>query len=309
MPGASAINAHDLRGIVAEQDSVPTEVWTKIGEIRSLRQFLASEASKSTSQEAVMLESVVDTSAVWPFRRISVCFMDGGPEARMHVARVAQRWMASTGLQLDFGPPDSPRSCDPANRSNIRVSFTGAGHWSYVGKEANVIPATSATLNLQGMDQAAFTDKDDGVILHEFGHAIGFKHEHQSPASVCEGEFDWDYLYGAMGRWGWSKAKVDHNMRQLPASTKLAASVFDPQSVMLYSLRRNYFRADLVTLTCFIPAANTAISQSDREAAATAYPVAIGMQSPPLKRGLSAPPRDAAVTRAINRLKELTDSR
>ena len=30
---------------------------------------------------------------------------------------------------------------------------------------------------------------DRGTILHEFGHALGLIHEHQSPAS---GGFEWD---------------------------------------------------------------------------------------------------------------------
>ena len=31
-----------------------------------------------------------------------------------------------------------------------------------------------------------------GVVRHEFLHALGFEHEHQSPVSVCETEFRWD---------------------------------------------------------------------------------------------------------------------
>jgi hypothetical protein len=304
----TVVCAHDLRGIVAEQDSVAAEVWTKIDEIRTLRRFLASEAAKAKSHD-FELESVVDTSATWPDRRVSVCFLDGGPDARIHVIQVAQRWMESTGLQLDFGAPDSPRICDEASPNNVRVSFAGPGYWSYVGREAKVVPAKSATLNLEGMDKAVFTEREDGTILHEFGHAIGFKHEHQSPVSVCETEFDWDYLYKRMGSWGWSRDKINHNMRQLQPSTKFSTSAFDPESVMLYSLNRNYFRSDLTTLACYIPKANNATSKTDREAAATAYPIAVSMQSPPTRRGFFAPRRNAAVTKAIKRLEELTDTR
>lgn len=304
----SPARAHDLPGIVTEQTSIPPEVWNKIDEIRTLQRFLTVEAAKPKPKD-FELESVVDTSAVWSTRRVSVCFLDGGPTARLYVAEVALRWTEGTGLQLDFGPPGSPRGCDRAAPSNIRVSFAGLGARSYVGKEARHIPAALPTMNLGQLDLAVFTPHDDSVILHEFGHAIGFHHEHQSPASVCEREFDWDIVYKRMAPLGWNQEKVDRNMRQLEPSTRYSTTSFDPESVMLYSLNRDFFRNDLPALTCFIAKRNTIICRTDREAAATAYPPAVSLRGP-LKRSLAPPKsRDAAVAKAVKRLKELTDSR
>jgi hypothetical protein len=303
--------AHDLPGIVAEQTSVPPEVWAKIDEIRTLRRFLAQEAAKAKSED-FEVESVIDLSATWPSRRVSVCFLDGGIDARVRVAEVARRWMQSTGLQLDFGPADNPRMCEATGPSNIRVTFVGLGARSFVGKEAKQVPAGLPTMTLGQMDKTVFTEEEDATILHEFGHAIGFQHEHQSPASVCNDEFNWDFLYKKMAAWGWNRAKVDHNMRRLAPSTRLATTSFDPESIMLYNLSRDFFRTDIATLSCFIPNKNTAISKTDREAAATVYPAAVSMRSLlPRKRGLFAPKRDRdpAVTQAIKRLKELTDTK
>ena len=301
--GAGAARAHDLHGIVAERNSVEPEVWKKIEEIRSLRRFLANASNRSNDAE---LEAVVQRELTWPDSTVRVCFLDGGPEARDHVAEVAQRWDESTALKLDFGPPGSRTSCGAGEPANVRVSFVGLGYWSFVGIEANKIDAKQQTLNLQGMDKSSFTVEDDGVILHEFGHAIGFEHEHQSPVSVCEKEFDWDYLYKAMG---WSKQKVDQNMRQLSPSSKLLTTTFDPSSVMLYSLEKESFK-DPAKATCYVPKPNNAISLLDRQAAATVYPVRVSAAPGPLKRSLSAPRRrDAAVTKALKRLKELTERR
>jgi hypothetical protein len=301
--GACAASAHDLHGIVAERNSVEPEVWTKIAEIRSLRRFLASASNRSQDAE---LEAVVQRELTWPDNQVRVCFLDGGPEARDHVAEVAQRWTESTGLQFDFGPAGSRSSCAAGQPANVRVSFVGLGYWSVVGIEANQIDAKKQTLNLQGMNKTAFTAEDDGIILHEFGHAIGFEHEHQSPVSVCEKEFDWDYLYKAMG---WSKQKVDINMRQLQPSSKLLTTTFDPGSVMLYSLDKEAFK-DPATAKCYIAKPNDAISALDREAAATVYPVRVSAAPGPLKRSLSAPKRrDAAVSNALKRLRDLTGRR
>ena len=306
-----AAKAHDLPDIAAEQTSVPPEVWAKINEIRALRRFLAEEAAKATSKD-VEVELVVDLSATWSDRHVSVCFLDGGIDARLHVVEVARRWMEATGLQFDFGPDDSPRTCDPARPSNIRVTFGGLGARSFVGKEAKQIPAGLATMALGQMDKSIFSDEDDGIILHEFGHAIGFQHEHQSPASTCKDEFNWDFIYRKLAAVsGWNREKVDANFKQLMLpSTRLLTSAFDPESIMLYSLSRDYFRPDIATPSCFIPNKNTAISKTDREAAATVYPVAVSLRAFfPRKRAMSARARDAAVAKAIKRLKELTDTK
>jgi hypothetical protein len=303
--GAGSARGHDLHGIVAERNSLEPDAWNKIEEIRALRRFLANESGKSQDAE---LEAVVQKELTWPDGRISVCFLDGGREAREHVALVAQRWTESTGLQLDFGPDGNRRACDAAAPSNVRVSFVGSGYWSYVGVEAKQVGTKKQTLNLQGMNKATFSVEDDGIILHEFGHAIGFEHEHQSPVAVCDKEFDWDYLYKAMG---WSPAQVDQNMKQLQPSSKLLTTTFDSESVMLYSLDRESFK-DPSTAKCYIPKPNNAISKTDREAAAMVYPVMVSSAPGPTKRAMPARPpaggSDAAVRDALKRLKELTDA-
>jgi hypothetical protein len=300
--GAGAARAHDLHGIVAERNSLEPEVWKTIEQIRSLRRFLADRSNQSQDAE---LEAVVQRELTWPDSQVTICFLDGSREAREHVAEVAQRWMQSTGLVLEFGPAGNRNSCNATRPANIRVSFAGSGYWSFVGIEAKKIDVRKQTLNLGGMNKATFTADDDGVILHEFGHAIGFEHEHQSPISVCETEFDWDYLYRAMG---WSPQKVDENMRQLQPMSKLLTTAFDPASIMLYNLEKEAFK-EPSTAKCYIARHNNALSELDREAAATVYPVRVSAAPQPLRRSMAAPPRprDAAVNDALERLRELTE--
>ena len=78
---------------------------------------------------------------------------------------------------------------------------------------------------------------------------------------------------------------------------------------MLYSLKREFFRSDIASPACFIPRANNAISRLDREAVATVYPAAPGAPQPVPRAFPSAPARDEAVTKAIGRLKELSNTR
>jgi hypothetical protein len=306
IPLASTSLAHDLHGLVAERSALDPETRAKFDEVKELRRLLAA---RSAANHDGSLEAVVQTALKWSSGRATVCFFDGSMEARDHVAQVAAKWTASTSLQLDFGPEANRRGCDPNTLSDIRVSFVGSGYWSYVGTEAKLINPYKQTLNLQGMDKSSFNKEDDGVILHEFGHAVGFEHEHQSPLGGCNSQFNWNYLYTALG---WSKAEVDRNMRQLDVSSSangLLTTAFDRKSIMLYSLSPKAF-LDPVHASCYIEEANTALSTVDTQAMKTVYPsidaAPAGMPAPPA--GMPTPPTspDAiAAAQHVRRLQEL----
>jgi len=55
------------------------------------------------------------------------------------------------------------------------------GSWSYIGTDATKLPLESFTMNLGSVDRP--------TVLHEFGHALGLIHEHQSP---FKGGFKWN---------------------------------------------------------------------------------------------------------------------
>jgi hypothetical protein len=295
--------AHDLAGLVAERTAMEPDVRAKLDEVNELRRMLAVRVE--AAPQDTQIEAVVQRALRWPVAAISVCFFDGQREARDHVADVAQRWEAMTSLKFDFGPRGNRSTCDLANPSNVRVSFRGIGYWSYIGTQAKRINAFKQTLNLQGMDKTSFTTDDDGIILHEFGHSVGFEHEHQSPVSGCSQEFDWDYLYTALG---WSKEEVDRNMRKLdlPSSaTGLLTTAFDRDSIMLYSLDRGAFKHP-ASATCYIPRPNHEISKMDREAAITVYPPMGATQQPPAAAPVDdTSPGAAATILTIRRLREL----
>ncbi|KAF8438346.1 hypothetical protein L210DRAFT_942961 [Boletus edulis BED1] len=67
--------------------------------------------------------------------------------------------------------------------SMIRIGFTPGSSWSAVGTSASKIGDNNPTLNLGWLKDKEEADEDDrSTILHEFGHALGMMHEHQSPA-------------------------------------------------------------------------------------------------------------------------------
>ncbi|MBI3673786.1 MAG: hypothetical protein HY245_10280 [Rhizobiales bacterium] len=184
-------------------------------------------------------------------------------------------------IKLDFGKAGSPRRCDPNGReSQIRVAYEKPGYWSLLGQNGVVYAKQEeATLNLEGFDKAtdmAAFDKPEvqGVILHEFGHALGFLHEHQSPLSDCSNQFNWDYIvkYLEGPPNNWDEATIKFNMAPYAGDDlKLMATDFDPQSVMLYYFPAEYYLKGKDS-SCYIQSSNNTISPTDRSTIEFMYP-------------------------------------
>jgi hypothetical protein len=160
-------------------------------------------------------------------------------------------------------------SSDTAHSAEIRVSFDQSGYFSLIGRDSvnGTIGLVGTpvggrpnqrSLNLGGFLIARPANWKK-TVRHEFLHALAFKHEHQSPLGGCDAQFRWEddqgysltqntngefitdtngkrpgiytYLSGAPN--GWSRSKVDHNLRQASPGSGIAGP-FDRESIMLY---------------------------------------------------------------------------
>ncbi len=66
--------------------------------------------------------------------------------------------------------------------ADIRVAFQqGNGSWSYLGTVCRQIRVDQPTMNYGWLTPDSTDDELRRVVLHEFGHALGLIHEHQSP--------------------------------------------------------------------------------------------------------------------------------
>jgi len=66
----------------------------------------------------------------------------------------------------------------------IRITLNSHdGSWSYIGRDIVTVKPPDPTMNLGWIeDTEDISEVDRGVVLHEFGHALGLGHEHQSPS-------------------------------------------------------------------------------------------------------------------------------
>jgi len=71
-----------------------------------------------------------------------------------------------------------------------------------------------------------------GVLLHEFGHALGFEHEARSPNSLVS--FRKQELYDYFSKIGWGKSDVDTQILSPVSAANMYVTSFDPDSIMMY---------------------------------------------------------------------------
>lgn len=259
-----------------------------------------------TDINSMGVQSVIAISKIRdPRRAITVGFKGGSSELRQQIADAVNDWTGGTSLRIDFGNSAATNNfrewsaSDTSYKADIRISFDQAGYWSLVGTDATnplIVKPNRASMNFSRFDQTLPRDWR-GVVLHEFGHAWGFEHEHQSPVGPCEAEFRWQDdpgyvktkdIYGqftrdSQNRWpgiytllegppnNWTKDQIDFNLRRLPDSVDWRLSDFDKLSIMKYYFSYVFF-ANGRSSGCYSEE-NVVLSTQDKKAVAETYPI------------------------------------
>ena len=176
-------------------------------------------------------------------KTLRVRFMDGTREQKDIVKQFAPQWAEHANLKIVFNNDQN---------AEIRITFDeNDGAWSYIGTDCADIPISQATMNLGW--------QDEGVVLHEFGHAIGLIHEHQNP----EGGIKWNKpaviadLSGSPNFW--DEDTIEHNMFQTYEQDQINGTALDKKSIMLYAIPRSW------TTNGFSSKPNEKLSETDKK--------------------------------------------
>ncbi|KAJ2936898.1 hypothetical protein H1R20_g197, partial [Candolleomyces eurysporus] len=168
-------------------------------------------------------------------RTITVGFVapiPGTPVQQAKVQEVVKEWEKYANLKFRFVPN--------GRNAEIRVSFREhSGSFSYVGNVALQIPKEFQTMNLSWVySTPGITDAERGVILHEFGHAIGYFHEHLSPRRGEKLTLNEPVILEFMKKTqNWTEATVRSNIFNVYNNNDVSNfSAVDTTSIMMYSM-------------------------------------------------------------------------
>lgn len=166
-----------------------------------------------------------------PGETLRIRFLDGTSAMHTKVIRAAKPWEEHANIFFDFG--DHPNA-------QIRISFSAdLGSWSAVGTDALVepwFPAHQPTMNFGWLKEGTDDEEYSRVVLHEFGHALGCIHEHQSPGAKIKWKKEAVYAAFSGPPGWWTPEEIEHNVFERYDQATTQFSAFDPTSIMIYPI-------------------------------------------------------------------------
>lgn len=189
-----------------------------------------------------------------PGRILHIAFLEGAPELQQTVAFYAQQWTRYANITFLF-----------ENRadSEIRITFQrDIGTWSYVGTDALNISSDQPTMNYDKLTVNSSDYAFSYYVLHEFGHALGLVHEHQSPAAGIQ----WNEAAVKKDHPGCSDEYLEVNFFNRYARSQTQYSQFDPYSIMVYRIPKEW------TLNGIEIPENATLSETDKQYIQEWYP-------------------------------------
>jgi hypothetical protein len=163
----------------------------------------------------------------WNKSVLRVAFLGGTAEHREFVRKHALAWAQKTNIKLIFH----------ANfESDIRISFrTGFDNSGQPVGTYSQLGVLAEGKDLVGKATMNFSQLNQRNILHEFGHALGFPHEHLRPDLNIEWNKDVVFKY-TKENYGWDKKRTTFNIFTPLNLREMITGQKDVNSIMTYPI-------------------------------------------------------------------------
>ncbi len=261
-------NLEKLSGTYSENESKKGGGRSKDFRVCSLPNIPPRKFDENVSTDRA--RSIISLGDYWVNQtNLRYYMFDSGPfggaaNQREVVRRAFQVWK-DIGIGVNFTEVDS------VDDAELRIGFLrNDGSWSYVGKVALLIGQNERTMNF-GWNIAVSGPNGLDTAIHEIGHALGFKHEHQNPNAgiVWDRDAVYDYFERTQNP-PWDKDTTDRNILNKIDPTTVGGTEWDPDSVMHYSFAAGLIREPSRFRAGLEPAAG--LSEKDTETALRFYP-------------------------------------
>ncbi len=262
MPQSSKFNVLVISKVKQSSNTDEKSLCTEFGE--QYARGVGMKNYKKGEVGSISSALAASTNSLWPVGKSLTVSMDNAASQNLKtkIINMANEWSIYANISFRL----------VTSNGDIHVKFDPqGGHRSLIGNQSvdwatrtgyDII--SMGTMNLQ---VNADTPEPDlrRVVLHEFGHALGFKHEHQNPSVSIPWDKEKVYEYYRIGN-GWDRGKVDHNLFDKLDIGQTQYTSFDPNSIMLYAIPNS------LTIGNFSTSMNRRLSNLDKSFAQVLYP-------------------------------------
>lgn len=187
---------------------------------------------------------------------VYVQFLNGSTALQRQVMQYAKLWEAHANIVFVW----------TKGTGNVRVKFNAVGeNNSAIGIVSNSIDLEEPSMNLDSTYLTKNATYFRTAVIHEFGHAIGFLHEHSNPKINVQWNRQAIYDFHAKNS-GWSKEQVDWNIFKVHDMRYTNGLDYDAKSIMHYPIEA------WETLNGYSQGWNNEISAGDIKMAELLYP-------------------------------------